>query len=228
MDTDSLRWDEIHKKIPPDLERHSQYAEKREVLFPRESKICDMAGGLGYDAMYFIGKGHNVIILDISDYALKGAVNSAKASKISKKLAVKKCDFGTGKIPLKDGSVDVVFSRIGFNYFPYKETRLLLAEAYRILKTDGKAFIAFKSPEDVEDFKFLQTNAVELERNVFVEGEQIRSRFTKEQLQQMMEEIGIVDYSVEQFLEERDTIRDEFMKANKNILYLNEVRFKKI
>ncbi|KKQ74963.1 MAG: hypothetical protein US95_C0013G0013 [Candidatus Woesebacteria bacterium GW2011_GWB1_38_5] len=72
MDTDSLRWDEIHKKIPPDLERHSQYAEKREVLFPRESKICDMAGGLGYDAMYFIGKGHNVIILDISDYALKG------------------------------------------------------------------------------------------------------------------------------------------------------------
>lgn len=228
MVTDTIRWNEIHKNIPHDLERHSQYAESCELKFIRSSSICDLAGGLGYDAMYFIGKGHNVILLDISDYALKHASELAKNNEVSKKLVVKKADFGNGTLPLKDKSVDIVFSRIGFNYFPYEETRDLLAEAYRILKVDGKAFIAFKSPDDEEDFNFLKKNTVELEKNVFIEGEQIRSRFTKEQLEQMLNEIGISDYTVSEFKEERETIRDEFMKASKKVLYLNEVRFKKI
>ncbi len=228
MVTDSLRWDEIHKNVPQDLARHSQYAEYCEKMFPRASTICDLAGGLGYDAMYFIEKGHNVIILDISDYALKHAVQLAKNINESKKLVTKKADFGGGTIPLKDKSVDIVFSRIGFNYFPYKETRELLAEAYRILKIDGQAYIAFKSPDDEEDYNFLKKNTVEMEKNVFIEGEQIRSRFDKDQLEQMLNEIGISDYSVISFKEERETIRDEFMKASKKVLYLSEVRFKKI
>ncbi len=228
MINDSSRWDEIHKNIPQDLERHSQYAEYCEKYFPRSSTICDLAGGLGYDAMYFIDKGHNVIILDISSYALKHAVQLSKLSNVSKKLIVKKCDFSGKVLPLKDKSVDIVYSRIGFNYFPYNETRALLAEAYRILKVDGNAHIAFKSPDDVEDYNFLKTNTVEMEENVFIEGEQIRSRFTKNQLEQMLSEIGISEYSVKPFKEERETIRDEFMKASKKILYLNEVTFKKI
>ncbi len=228
MVTDVVRWNEIHKKIPQDLARHSQYAEYCEKMFPRASTICDLAGGLGYDAMYFIEKGHNVIILDISDYALNHALQSAKNRNMSKKLVVKRADFSNGVIPLKDKSVEIVFSRIGFNYFPYNETRDLLAEAYRILKIDGKAFIAFKSPDDVEDYNFLEKNTVELEKNVFIEGEQIRSRFTREQLERMLTEIGISDCSVNSFKEERETIRDEFMKASKTVLFLNEVRFKKI
>jgi ubiquinone/menaquinone biosynthesis C-methylase UbiE len=228
MVTDTVRWNEIHKKIPQDLARHSQYAEHCERIFPGASTVCDLAGGLGYDAMYFIGKGHNVIILDISDYALKQALQLAKDNKVSKKLVVRKADFSSGAIPLKNKSIDIVFSRIGFNYFPYEETRALLAEAYRILKIDGKAYIAFKSPEDEDDYNFLKKNTVEMEKNVFIEGEQIRSRFTKEQLEQMLIDIGISDYSVNSFVEERETIRDEFMKASKKVLYLNEVQFKKI
>jgi ubiquinone/menaquinone biosynthesis C-methylase UbiE len=228
MGNDSSRWDEIHKNIPQDLERHSQYAEVCERIFPRSSTICDLAGGLGYDAMYFIENGHNVIILDISSYALKHATQLAKNNNVSKKLVVKRCDFSNKMLPLKDKSVDVVFSRIGFNYFPYNETRALLAEVYRILKVDGKAYIAFKSPDDTEDYNFLKANTVELEDNVFIEGEQIRSRFTKTQLEQMLSEIGIAEYSVTPFREERETIRDEFMKASKQALCLNEVKFKKI
>src|SRR3989304_8899608 len=228
MVTDSTRWNDIHKKLPSDLARHSQYAEMRETQFPRSSVVCDLAGGLGYDAMFFINHGHSVILMDISDYALKHAARLAKENKAAKKLITKNVDFGNCRIPLKDKSVDVVFSRIGFNYFPYNETRTLLAEAYRILKTGGISFIAFKSPDDVEDYQFLKKTTVELEKNVFIEGEQIRSRFTKEQLQKMLEEIGISDFSVTSFKEEREPIRDEFMKASKKILYLNEVQFKKI
>lgn len=228
MDTDSLRWDEIHKKIPSDLERHSQYAERCEKLFPRSCTICDLAGGLGYDAMYFLSRGHSVILLDISDYALKHAKEMAKNNKYDKKLIVKKADFGEGALPMKNDSVNIVFSRIGFNYFPYKETRALLADAYRILKLDGKAFVAFKSPEDEEDFSFLKKNAVELEKNVFIEGEQIRSRFDQTQLENILTEIGISDYSVRPYKEERETMHDDFMKANKKTLFLNEVQFRKI
>jgi len=228
MTTDSVRWDEIHKNITPDVARHSQYAQLREPEFRREASICDLAGGLGYDAMYFIEKGHSVYLLDISDYALRNAQLLAKNKNVSKKLVTKKADFGMGQIPMKEKSVDVVFSRIGFNYFPYNETRTLLAEVYRILKTGGEAFIAFKSPDDEEDFNFLKKNTVEMEKNVFIEGEQIRSRFTVEQLEEMMKDIGISDYSVSAFKEERETIRDEFMKASKKVLFLNEVRFKKI
>jgi len=227
MATDADRWNEIHKKLPSDLARHSHYAELCELHFPRASFICDLAGGLGFDALYFTSKGHNVIILDISDYALNHATELAKINNAENKIVIKKVDFGLGVIPMKDASVDIVYSRIGFNYFPSKETRALLAEAYRILKIDGKAYIAFKSPEDKEDYSFLKKNAVELEKNVFIEGEQIRSRFTQEQLERMLSEIGISDYTVSPFKEEREITNDS-NKPSKSILYLNEVYFKKI
>ena len=227
MATDADRWDEIHKKLPSDLARHSHYAEHCEPHFPRSSSICDLAGGLGFDAMFFASKGHSVIILDISDYALNHALELAKINNTANKIVVKKVDFGLSNIPLKDSSVDIVFSRIGFNYFPSKETRALLAEAYRILKIDGKAYIAFKSPEDKADYDFLKKNAVEMEKNVFIEGEQVRSRFTKEQLEQMLSEIGISDYTVSPFIEERE-LGEDSNKSSKSELYLNEVYFKKI
>jgi ubiquinone/menaquinone biosynthesis C-methylase UbiE len=227
MVTEADRWNEIHKKLPSDLARHSRYAEHCETHFPRASSICDLAGGLGFDAMYFVTKGHNVIILDISDYALNHALELSKINKVANKIVIKKVDFGMGVVPLKDSSVDIVYSRIGFNYFPSKETRALLAEAYRILKIDGKGYISFKSPEDKEDYDFLKKNAVELEKNVFIEGEQIRSRFTQEQLEKMLSEIGISDYTVSPFKEERE-MGDDFNKTSKNVLYLNEVFFKKI
>jgi len=227
MATDADRWNEIHKKLPSDLARHSYYAEHCEPHFPGAAFVCDLAGGLGFDAYFFVTKGHNVIILDISDYALNHAHELAKINNVANKIVIKKVDFGMGVIPMKDASVDIVYSRIGFNYFPSKETRALLAEAYRILKIDGKAYIAFKSSEDKEDYDFLKKNAVELEKNVFIEGEQIRSRFTKEQLEQMLSEIGISDYTVSPFKEERK-MGDDFNKSSKNALHLNEVYFKKI
>jgi len=228
MASDSERWDKIHKNVPQDLTKHSLYAEYCEKSFHRDSTICDLAGGLGYDALYFIEKGHNVILMDISDYALNYAMKMADKNKVSKKLIVKKVDLSDCKLPLKDKNIDVVFSRIGFNYFPYKETRCLLAEAYRILKIGGKGYIAFKSPDDEDDINFLKKNAVEMEKNVFIEGEQIRSRFTAKQLENMMEEIGISDYYVSTYKEEAQDPGEALIKPSRKPLYLNEVRFKKI
>lgn len=228
MDTDAKRWNEINKKLSKEPIRHSYYAQVSEPKFCSSCKICELGGGLGYDAMFFLEKGHNVVLLDISEFALDHAKALAKSRGFEKKLLTIPTDFGLGHLPLKDNSFDIVFSRIGLNYFPKNETRKLFAECYRLLKHDGEAFLALKSPQDLEEIKFLQQNCVEMDDNVFIEGEQIRSRFSKNQLEEMLNEIGISDYEVNSIVEKKDNLRDEDQIFASKPLFLNEVRFRKI
>ena len=219
-------WDDIHKKLKQDVLKHSPYAEKCESLFPRNSLICDLGGGLGFDALYFLKKGHKVVILDISKYALNHAKELAKRQNFEDKLLVKQADFGLGKFPLKDESFDVVYSRIGLNYFPFRETQVLISEAKRVLRPGGSCYILLKSPDDAEEMKFLTKNAVEMEKGTYIEGGQIRSRFTAEQLEEMLKEIGIKQFSVKAYQEGVYSQESELGSLAKT-LFLNEINFKK-
>ena len=228
MTKDSKFLDAVHKKTSGDITKHSYLAEESERFFPRNATICDLGGGLGFDALYFIQKGHNVVLLDISTFALKRAINQVKALKLSKKLLTKQVDFGLGGLPIKDACCDVVFSRIGLNYFPMRETQKLFSEVRRILKTGGKAYLALKSPDDKEEMKFLNSAAVEMEPSVFIEGEQIRSRFTRKELEAMLNEVGISDFDTRAYQEGPDVKRDEFGVTKEKKLYLNLITFTKL
>lgn len=221
---DSDRWDAVHKRLHQEKqeEPHSQYAEKAEKEFPENSIIAELGGGSGHDAIYFLSQGHSVVLLDISQFALSKAEERAKKHGYESRLIVKQADFGLNKLPIKDNSIDIVYSRISLNYFGSERTAVVLHDIYRTLKDGGQAFLTFKSPEDAVEMEILEETATEYEPGVYIQGGQLRSRYTTEQLEKILKMAKIDKYSVEPHKEELPEI-----KGHKPILYVNEIRFTK-
>lgn len=216
-------WDYYHKKIEDDDSSHSKYAEIKEVLFPRQSIVVDLGGGTGNDAIYFLEKGHSVIILDISEYALQKSIEKSKAKHLEKNLITKQVDFGLHQMPIKPNSVDIAYSRISLNYFGNDHTARLFKDVYDILKKEGTAYLTFKSPDDVEEYKYLKDRSSMYEENVFIFHGQLKSRFSKDQLRNMLDEAGIQKYEIRQYSED---IYQKETKTSKPLL-TNEVIFRK-
>src|SRR3989304_4329281 len=140
---DAKHWDEVHKRIHKETKSESKYAQDKEKLFPRNAVVVDLGGGTGNDALYFLQKGHRVILLDISEFALTTAQEKAKASNLGAKLVARQVDFGLTNLPLKDDSVDVFYSRISLHYFPADQTVRIFQDIYRALRSGGSAFLTF-------------------------------------------------------------------------------------
>lgn len=222
---DKLRWDLIHKKTHKGPEvPHSHYAEEKEKLFPRNSLVVDIGGGTGEDAAYFLNQGHAVVLLDISTFALQKASEKAKSLNLSEKLVTRQTDYGLHALPIKDSSVDVIYSRIALNYFDAEHTARLFHDINRILKPKAKAYISMKSPDDRDEMEYLEKMTVLFEPNVFIENGMLRSRFTIEQLKAILNSAGITNADVHLFDEEIGDRRE----GHKQILHLNEVVFAKI
>ncbi len=208
MIDDTTRWDIIHKKSHRGDEPQSIYAQEKETLFPKNSLIVDLGAGRGADAVYFLRKGHSVVAFDISPYAISVLTDKAKKENLASKLATRIVDFGLHALPVKDSSVDVVYSRISLNYFGASQTTKIFKDIYRLLKPGGKAFLSMKSPDDDVEMEYLKRNSTIYEDNVYIEGEMLRSRFTKEQLIVIIKNAGISNYNVVPFQEDM-TIKGE-------------------
>ena len=221
--TDSVRWDVIHQKTHKPEELHSHFAEEKEKLFPRGALIVDVGGGTGGDALFFLQQGHSVVLLDISPFALKAATEKVKSYNLLEKFVARESDYGLHALPVKENSVDVVYSRISLNYFDAEHTARLFKDIYRILKPGGKAYLSFKSPEDVEEMEYLEKMTVVYEPNVFIENGMLRSRFTADQLRDMLVKAEIANFQVTPFEEEIGTRREDHQQT----LYLYEVFFAK-
>lgn len=220
---DEARWDQVHQKIHGVDVVHSKYAEEKEKLFPRNSLICDLGGGTGNDVMYFLAKGHSVILLDISKFALDTALKRAKKMNMEKKLVTHQIDFGLHALPLKNSSVDVAYSRISLHYFGSNHTAKIFADVFRALKPGGSAYITFKSPEDQVEMARLMDHAVLYEPGVYIESGMLKSRFNKEQLEAIVQKAGISKHEVKPYREVLGTHES----GAEQVLLQNEVIFKK-
>lgn len=201
MIDDAKHWDAIHQKIHKKQEWHSLYAEEKEKLFPRGSLVVDLGAGTGADAIYFLKNGHSVVALDISEFALKVTQEKAKSAGFLKNLVTRQVDFGLHPFPIKDASVDVVYSRISLNYFGSKQTTIIFKDIYRILKPGSFAYISFKSPDDAVEMEYLEKSATVYESGVYIEGGMLRSRFNKTQIEEMLSKAGILEFEVKPYNE---------------------------
>lgn len=224
MISDSERWDIIHQKGFAEDQPHSSYAEAVEKLFPRASLVVDIGSGTGEDALYFLSQGHSVIALDISKFALEALIKKAEQKGFSQKIVVKQTDYGLHKLPIKDMAVDIVYSRISLNYFDAEHTARLFSDIYRTLKVNGKAYLTLKSPNDPTEMEYLTESTVLYEPNVFIENGMLRSRFTIDQLKEMLQNKSqINNYSVRYF---EENIEKKGL-GHGPILHVNEVSFTK-
>ena len=220
---DAFAWDTVHKKTHHEEKWHSGYAEEVEKNFPAGGLVVDLGAGTGGDALYFLQKGHRVVALDISQFALDVLVKKAKSQNLDKGLAVKQADFGLHKLPIKDASADSVYSRISLNYFESKHTTKIFSDIYRILKPGCSAYLTFKSPDDPVEMEYLEKNATPYEPNVFIEGGMIRSRFTNTQLKEMLKNAGLQEFQV---IPKKEELGDR-REGHHPELYINEVLFTK-
>ncbi len=222
MADEAKLWDIIHQKTYKADDPPSEYAEKVEKLFPRNSLVADLGTGTGADALYFLKNGHSVIALDISEFALKKLQEKVKSTNLSDRLVVIQVDFSLQPLPLKDSSIDIAYSRISLNYFTFEQTGIIFKDIYRSLKSGGKAFLTLKSPDDVEEMRYLEKTASYCEPNVFIKGSTLRSRFTQEQLKEILNSVGIEG----KVTPLKENLRKKGEELNP-ILYVNEVTFEK-
>ena len=219
---DASRWDLIHQKGIKENEWHSIYAEEKEKLFPRSALIVELGAGTGADAIYFLRKGHSVIAMDISMFALDVLKDRAKKENLLQNLIVKQIDFGLHQLPIKDNSVDIVYSRISLNYFDAAHTENVFKDIFRMLKTGGCSYLSMKSPDDLLEMEYLEKSATLFEPNVYIEGGMLRSRFTLNQLKQILTSSGISQFEVKPYKEDLEKKGE----GHNVFLYVNDIYFK--
>lgn len=193
-------WNESSKTIPLDKDP-SAYAIEKEKLFPKSSVVCDLGGGTGVDSIYFLQKGHSVILMDISDYGLEVARNNAERLGFINKLTLIQTDLSKGELPIGSNSCDVVYSRLSLHYFYPEELTNIFREINRILKVDGVAYITIKSPKDEREMSFLRKTAKELEPDVFDNNGQVKARYSAPKLKEMMGAAGIEKFEIRDYME---------------------------
>ncbi len=214
-------WNSSSSRIPHDKDS-SGYAVDKEKLFPRNAKVCDLGGGMGSDSIYFLSKGHNVILLDVSDFALERAKIAANKFKLSDRLQTQQMDLYVGLIPLLDESFDIVYSRLVLHYFKKETLVNLYKEIFRILKTGGIAYICIKSTNDEKEMSWLHQNAIEIEPGIFEENGFLKVRFTNEQLKSVLAEAGIKNFKITDYVEKFEG-RKDFIKSGNEKLLLTDI-----
>lgn len=227
MSNQSLQdfWNASHARVNKD-KQPSGFAIDSEQVFPPNSLILEIGGGIGTDAIYFIKKGHRVILLDISQEALSFAETNATNNgvKFEKVLAVQ---IGEDLIPLDNNYIDVIYSRLSLHYFNAEDTIKVFSDLYKLLKPDGHAFIAIKSPDDEPEMEYLKESATELEDGVFEDEGVTKSRFTKDQWENILFKAGIKNYEIDEIKESLEGKNDS-AKSGLTSLKLTRIQFTKL
>lgn len=220
-------WNKNSARIPDD-KGHSIYVAEKEVNFPRNSVVCDLGGGTGTDSIYFLQKGHQVVLVDIADEPLAKAEARARELSLSDRFKTAQCDFSFGKLPLEDASFDVVYSRLALHYFESKVLSELFAEIYRILRPGGSTYLTLKSPDDIAEMTFLASTSKEVEDGVFDEDGRIKTRYTIERLRQILTDAGVPGdkFDVITYTEKLGNGND-LVKSGHDEFIVNQVTIKK-
>lgn len=216
-------WNQSHKKIPRD-KISSVFARDNEKLFPRSCVVCDLGGGTGSDALYFLEKGHVVWVVDISKLALKIVVEKSNELKLKQNLTTVQVSFSENFSELPSEKFDVVYSHLALHYFSREQTLKILMQIRRILKKDGNCFISIKGAEDLKEMDWLKNNSVETEEGVFNDHGKIKSRFTIKQWTDMIKDVGISNYTVKTYIEDFSG-RNDIIQSGSQIQTLTEIFF---
>jgi SAM-dependent methyltransferase len=92
------------------------------------SRLLDLGSGLGGYGREFAARGARVLAVDLSPPRWRGP-------------GVHRIRAGAGAVPLRDGSVDLVFCASLIEHVPHPEE--ILGEIERVLKPGGVAYVSF-------------------------------------------------------------------------------------
>lgn len=132
----------VTKKAEPqnDTLRFLKYLKKEEKLELSNLKILDLGSGTGRNANYLAELGNQVVGLEISDTAIKIAVERATILRIQKNVRYIKKNIGSN-YPFTDQYFDLALDITSSNSLNEKERAIYLQEVYRTLQKGGYFFV---------------------------------------------------------------------------------------
>jgi len=217
-------WNIQSSKVPP-TKTVSNYAITKEKLFPPGATVCDLGASTGVDSLYFLEKGHTVMLVDISNQALESAKEKIENNQCQQNASFHMVDLSNGTLPFENNYFDVVYSRLSLHYFAPNTLIKLFKEIHRILSLAGSSFIAVKSPNDLEEMSYLKQTALKIEPGVFDDNGIIKTRFTIEQYQNILKIADINNPTLEIYSEMIKP--DDYVKSGLNEMQYIEIVFSK-
>jgi SAM-dependent methyltransferase len=201
-------WEERHKKTFNRFNRITDFARfcYEHFLYNKKGKLLDLGCGKGADSIYFHYKGFNVSAVDYSTEAISQFNFIQNQKRLFITSLVKDM---TEPFSFEESSFDIIYSRLGVNYFDSETTKKLFSEIKRILKSEGLLLFQVKSSNDSSNGK-----GKKIEENVYEDDEgYMRHFFSQEYAKELLEGFEIL------FLDER--------KAESGNAYLDVVAKKK-
>lgn len=175
-------WDKRHKDSFGRLHRPTEFCKfvYFNFLKDKKGKLLDLACGKGADSVFFHNKGFIVTGIDYSTEAIKQFNDTQKRYEILISTLTKDI---TEPLPFEPRMFDVVYSRLGINYFDDETTKNIVSEVKRVLRSEGLFIFQVKSVNDKDYGK-----GKELEKHMFEdETGYIRHFFDQKYVEKLLE-----------------------------------------
>ena len=165
-------WNGVHKPIGrKDIPTDDWLELFDEIIEKCSTPVLDLGCGTGNDTLTLIQKGRQVISCDQSENAINNIRNNFP--EVHKAL----CFNMLEGLPFEDGSFELVIADLCLHYFPEKDTRFLISEIGRVLKSGGHLLFRVNSMNDTNHGAGQGT---EIEHHLFISGNNTLKRFFDE------------------------------------------------
>ena len=160
----------------------------------KSGTYLDLGCGVGQYSKVFLANGNEVISTDISKIALE------KVKEFNKNVI--NLDMQKA-LPFEDNKFDVVFANLSIHYFNDTDTKNLMNEIKRILKTDG---IFIGSVNGLEGLEKIKDTAKQIEEHFYFNKNKYIRLFDNKDLEKYLNIFDIIK------IEKRETKRFEHHK----------------
>ena len=165
-------WNGVHKPIKRDTIPTDDWLELFDDMIQKcSTPVLDLGCGTGNDTLTLIQKGKQVISCDQSENAINNIRNNFP------EVPEAKCFNMLEGLPFEDGSFELVIADLCLHYFPKKDTRFLISEIGRILKSGGHLLFRVNS---INDTNHGAGQGTEIEHHLFVSENHTLKRFFDE------------------------------------------------
>ncbi|MCQ2473673.1 MAG: class I SAM-dependent methyltransferase [Saccharofermentans sp.] len=137
-------WNDIHRDYDRDTIKVDGWLDVfSDIIDNCDSPILDLGCGSGNDTLYLINKGKKVYAADQSENAIKNIEKN-----FPEIVGTRILNMLDG-IDYPDDTVGIVVADLSLHYFTMEETKRILQDIKRILKSDGYLLIRVNSINDV-------------------------------------------------------------------------------
>lgn len=189
-----------HYGLRAEIRNQIIFSTLKKLITKKPSRILDAGGGTGFYSIPLAVKGHEIIILDVSEKMLKKARENAEKSNVTERVRTILGDIDHLNFP--NSYFDVILCHLAFGHV--SNASRTLREFYRVLKNDGILSLTVSNKHFYSIRESLRGNFLKAERilrtkNFFVSPRksipEIRT-FTKDEIVSLCKDANLKIVSV--------------------------------